>query len=175
MSVESPSDLVEVSGGLVPRQDRSARRIHALELGRCIIQSTTMTFRSTSEPMCTSATATRASASTKICSPRTLIKRSRQFAQVKDMLKAFERFFGEYPFPQDGYKLVHPPLRRREPDSYHLWQPFRERIPGQAEDGDRHTFDFIIVHESAHEWFGRQHDGARPLGTCGFTRAGRGE
>ena len=38
--------------------------------------------------------------------PEDIEKAKRQFVQVKDMLKAYERFFGEYPFPKDGYKLV---------------------------------------------------------------------
>ena len=97
--------------------------------------------------------------------PEDLDKAKRQFAQVKDMLKAFERFFGEYPFPQDGYKLVQALYSGVENQTAITYgNHFENGYLGRPKTGIGTRFDFIIVHESAHEWFGRQHHGARPLG-----------
>jgi len=67
------------------------------------------------------------------------------FSQVKTMLNAFERFFGRYPFAVDGYKLVETPYWGMEHQSCVAYgNHFRNNDFG---------FDFIIIHESAHEWF----------------------
>jgi len=81
----------------------------------------------------------------------------RQFAQVKPMLQCFEERFGPYPFSRDGYKLVEVPYAGMEHQSAVAYgNLFENGYLGRDWTGvDISTrFDFIIVHESAHEWFG---------------------
>lgn len=68
------------------------------------------------------------------------------FQQVKRMLKTFEGYFGKYPFYADGYKLVETPYWGMEHQSCVAY--------GNNFENNRFGFDFIIVHESGHEWFG---------------------
>jgi aminopeptidase N len=87
--------------------------------------------------------------------PENLEKARGHFAQVKDMMKCFEEHFGPYPFARDGYKLVecpHTGMEHQSAVAYGNWYlgGYRGRAP--AEVGL--TFDFIIIHESAHEWWG---------------------
>lgn len=81
----------------------------------------------------------------------------KQFVEVPRMLKAFEYWFGKYPFYEDGYKLVTVPYAGMEHQSsvtYGNW--FRNGYRGRdlSFAGIGYLFDFIIVHESGHEWFG---------------------
>lgn len=68
------------------------------------------------------------------------------FQQVKRMLKTFEGYFGKYPFYEDGYKLVETPYWGMEHQSCVAY--------GNNYQNNKFGFDFIIVHESGHEWFG---------------------
>ena len=68
------------------------------------------------------------------------------FKQVHKMLEAFEKYFGTYPFWEDGYKLVETPYWGMEHQSCVAY--------GNNYTNNRYDFDFIIVHESGHEWFG---------------------
>src|ERR1035437_1061924 len=81
----------------------------------------------------------------------------RQFREVPRMLKAFEYWFGKYPFYEDGYKLVtvlYPGMEHQSSVTYGNW--FRNGYRGRdvSFTGIGYKFDFIIVHESAHEWWG---------------------
>ncbi len=79
-----------------------------------------------------------------------------QFSQVKDMLKAFEYWFGPYPFYEDGYKLVEAPyLGMEHQSSVTYGNGFKNGYRGDDLSGTGwgYKFDFIIIHESAHEWF----------------------
>jgi len=87
--------------------------------------------------------------------PEDLEKAKHQFVQVKDMLKAYEHFFGEYPFPKDGYKLVEALYSGVENQTAITYgNHFENGYLGRPKTGIGTWFDFIIVHESAHEWFG---------------------
>src|SRR4026209_1710295 len=81
----------------------------------------------------------------------------RQFKEVPRMLEAFEHWFGKYPFYEDGYKLVtvqYPGMEHQSSVTYGNWfrNGYMQRDPCACGVGFK--FDFIIVHESAHEWFG---------------------
>lgn len=81
----------------------------------------------------------------------------RQFKEVPRMLAAFEHWFGKYPFYEDGYKLVtvpYPGMEHQSSVTYGNWfrNGYLQRDPCNCGVGLK--FDFIIVHESAHEWFG---------------------
>jgi aminopeptidase N len=89
--------------------------------------------------------------------PEDLDKAKKQFTQVKGMLQAFQHYFGEYPFKKDGYKLIEVPYSGMEHQSAvtygnHFANGYLER--DWTGVGISPRFDFIIIHESAHEWFG---------------------
>jgi len=80
-----------------------------------------------------------------------------QFAQAPGMIEAFEHYFGEYPFRKDGYKLIQVPYSGMEHQSAVTYgnrfaNGYLER--DWTGVGVSLKFDFIIIHESAHEWFG---------------------
>ena len=89
--------------------------------------------------------------------PEDLEKAKTQFAQAKGMIEAYEHYFGEYPFKKDGYKLIQAPYSGMEHQSAvtygnHFANGYLER--DWTGVGISPRFDFIIIHESAHEWFG---------------------
>jgi aminopeptidase N len=87
--------------------------------------------------------------------PEDLDKAKRQFVQVKDMLNAFTYEFGDYPFARDGYKLVEALYSGVENQTAITYgNHFKNGYLGRPDEGIGTWFDFIIVHESAHEWFG---------------------
>ena len=81
----------------------------------------------------------------------------RQFVQAASMMKCFEHWFGPYPWYEDGYKLVEVPNTGMEHQSavaYGNWYANGYRGQDWSKTGLGMKWDFIIVHESAHEWFG---------------------
>jgi aminopeptidase N len=85
-----------------------------------------------------------------------LEKAQTQFAQVKPMLRAFEHWFGPYPFYEDGYKLVQAPHLGMEHQSAVAYgNKFKNGYLGRdlSGTGQGLKWDYIIVHESGHEWF----------------------
>ncbi|HEX2970547.1 MAG TPA: M1 family metallopeptidase [Bacteroidales bacterium] len=79
-----------------------------------------------------------------------------QFKQAPMMLKAFEYWFGPYPFYEDGYKLVQAPyLGMEHQSSVTYGNGFQNGYHGidLSSTGWGDKFDFIIIHESGHEWF----------------------
>ena len=81
----------------------------------------------------------------------------RQWAQVRPMLACFEHWFGPYPWYADGYKLVEAPHLGMEHQSAVAYgNRFRTATCGRdlSHTGLGLGWDFIIVHESAHEWWG---------------------
>jgi aminopeptidase N len=80
-----------------------------------------------------------------------------QFAQVKPVLQCFEGWFGPYPWYRDGYQLVEAPHLGMEHQSAIAYgNGFTNGYKGKDLSGTGWglTWDFIIVHETAHEWFG---------------------
>ena len=80
----------------------------------------------------------------------------RQFPQARSMLQCFEGWFGPYPWYEDGYKLIEVPNTGMEHQSAvtygNLYQNgYRKR--DMSGTGLGLTWDYIIIHESAHEWF----------------------
>lgn len=81
----------------------------------------------------------------------------KQFEQVKPMLDCFQSKFGQYPFVDDGYKLVESPYLGMEHQSAVAYgNMFKNGYLGTdlSGTGIGLLFDFIIIHESGHEWFG---------------------
>jgi aminopeptidase N len=84
-------------------------------------------------------------------------KARKQFEQVKPMLKSFENWFGPYPFYEDGYKLVESPHLGMEHQSAIAYgNKFNNGYLGRDLSGTGwgSKWDFIIIHESGHEWWG---------------------
>jgi aminopeptidase N len=75
-----------------------------------------------------------------------LEKAKKHFEKVKPMLACFDKFFGKYPFMKDGYALVETPYWGMEHQSAVAY--------GNHYQTNLLDFDYIIVHESAHEWWG---------------------
>ncbi len=85
-----------------------------------------------------------------------LEKAKSQFTQVSKMLEAFEYWFGPYPFYDDGYKLVEVPyLGMEHQSSVTYGNQYKNGYLGRdlSKTGWGLKFDFIIIHESGHEWF----------------------
>jgi aminopeptidase N len=81
----------------------------------------------------------------------------KQFREVRRTIEAFEYWFGKYPFYEDSFKLVtvsYPGMEHQSSVTYGNWfrNGYLQRDPCSCGVGLK--FDFIIVHESAHEWFG---------------------
>jgi len=87
---------------------------------------------------------------------RNMEKATEQFRQVPMMLEAFEYWFGPYPFYEDGYKLVEVPyLGMEHQSSVTYGNHYMNGYMGRDLSGTGWglKFDFIIIHESGHEWF----------------------
>ena len=97
--------------------------------------------------------------------PADLDKAKTQFAQAKGMLEAYQHYFGEYPFAKDGYKLIEAPYSGMEHQSAVTYgNLFENGYLGRdwTGVGISPRFDFIIIHESGHEWFGNSITAADP-------------
>lgn len=81
----------------------------------------------------------------------------KQFAVVPQMLHCFEYWMGPYPFYEDGYKLVDAPYLGMEHQSAVAYgNGYQMGYLGYDRTGTGigMNFDYIIIHESGHEWFG---------------------
>lgn len=84
-------------------------------------------------------------------------KARKHFEEVKPMMDCFQSKFGKYPFSDDGYKLVETPYLGMEHQSavaygnYYMKGYMGNDLSGT---GVGTLFDYIIIHESGHEWFG---------------------
>ncbi len=79
------------------------------------------------------------------------------FGEVKRMLDALEHWFGPYPFYADGFKLVdvpYPGMEHQSSVTYGNGYKFGYGGRDVSGTGWGSKFDFIIIHESSHEWFG---------------------
>jgi aminopeptidase N len=87
-----------------------------------------------------------------------LDKARKQFtANVKPMLQAFEHWMGPYPFYEDGYKLIETSYLGMEHQSGIAYgNKYRNGYLGRDLSGTGHGryWDYIVIHESGHEWFG---------------------
>ncbi len=85
-----------------------------------------------------------------------LVKAKKHFADAPRMMKAFEHWFGPYPFTNDSYKLVDAPHLGMEHQSATAYgNKYMNGYLGRDLSGTGWglKWDFIIIHESGHEWF----------------------
>ena len=76
---------------------------------------------------------------------------------VKPMLQCFERWFGPFPWYEDGFKMVETPHLGMEHQSAIAYgNGYRNGYLGQdlSNTGRGMSWDYIVVHEAGHEWFG---------------------
>jgi aminopeptidase N len=73
-------------------------------------------------------------------------KAKEHFKQLKDHLAFYEDVFGPYPFYRDGFKLVESPYAGMEHQTAIAY--------GNKFKNNYYGFDYIILHETAHEWWG---------------------
>ncbi|MBK6541152.1 MAG: M1 family metallopeptidase [Flavobacteriales bacterium] len=116
-------------------------------------------------------------------------KAREHFKQVPSMLRCFEEWFGPYPFYEDGYKLVESPHLGMEHQSAVAYgNKYLNGYLGSDLSGTGRglEWDFIIVHESGHEWFGNSittadiadmwvHEGFTNYSETIFTQCQQGE
>jgi aminopeptidase N len=85
-----------------------------------------------------------------------LEKAKTHFTDAPKTMKAFEHWFGPYPFYEDSYKLVEVPyLGMEHQSSVTYGNGYQKGYRGRDLSGTGWglTWDYIIVHESGHEWF----------------------
>ena len=81
----------------------------------------------------------------------------KQWTQARTMMQCFEHWFGPYPWYEDGYKLLEVPntgMEHQSAISYGNWFENGYRRRESSGTGIGLQWDFIIIHESAHEWWG---------------------
>ena len=104
----------------------------------------------------------------------------KHFAQVRPMLRCFEHWFGPFPWYADGFKLVETPHLGMEHQSAVAYgNRYKNGYAGRDLSGTGWglTWDFIIVHESGHEWFGNHVTASDPADMWiheGFTNYAEG-
>ena len=87
--------------------------------------------------------------------PYNLEKAKAQFTQVKPMLKCYEKYLGKYPFWNDGYALVETPyLGMEHQGAISYGNRYLTGYAGSDYSRIGLDFDYIIIHESGHEWWG---------------------
>lgn len=79
--------------------------------------------------------------------PENYEKAKTHFSQTGKILTIYEDLFGKYPWPKDGYKLVESPFAGMEHQTAIAYG-------NGYKNEKRENFDYIILHESAHEWWG---------------------
>lgn len=89
--------------------------------------------------------------------PQNEIPAIAQFKQVKKALKTFEDLYGPYPFYEDGLKIIEAPyLGMEHQGAIAYGNGYKNGYLGKDRSGSDSglLFDFILIHELAHEWFG---------------------
>jgi len=87
--------------------------------------------------------------------PYNLDKAKKHFEQVKPMMACFEEYMGPYPFYEDGFKLIETPYLGMEHQSAIAYgNNYKTGYNGSDYSRIGLTFDYIIIHETGHEWWG---------------------
>jgi hypothetical protein len=158
----------------VRQEDRPRRRVHAVGLGRALSDQLVRRLVNATDYVHFDDTLGDVTLDF-YATPENFDKAKAQFAQAKPMIEAYKKFFGEYPFAKDGYKLIEVPYTGMEHQSAVTYgNGYRNGYGGRdwTGVGISPKFDFIIIHESA-ATSGSETPCRQPTcPTCGFRRAG---
>lgn len=80
--------------------------------------------------------------------PQDYAKARKQWAQSKSIIRSLSETYGDYPFLRDGYKVIQTPYLGMEHQSCIAY--------GSEFADNEFGFDFILLHETAHEWWGNR-------------------
>lgn len=83
--------------------------------------------------------------------PYNLEKAKETFKQTKEVMMVFEELFGNYPFPEDGFAMIESPYEGMEHQGAIAYGNGYEKKNNSFINKE---YDYIIIHESAHEWWG---------------------
>lgn len=87
--------------------------------------------------------------------PYNLEKAKKHFEQVKPMMKCYEEYLGAFPFYRDGFALIETPYLGMEHQSGIAYgNDYQTGYAGRDFSRIGLTFDYIIIHEAGHEWWG---------------------
>lgn len=79
----------------------------------------------------------------------------KHFEQVKPMMKCFEEYLGRFPFWRDGFALIETPYLGMEHQSGIAYgNQYKTGYAGRDYSRIGLEFDYIIIHEAGHEWWG---------------------
>jgi aminopeptidase N len=74
------------------------------------------------------------------------------YGQMKDIVRVYEKLYGEYPYKKDGIGMVEAPYAGMEHQSaIAIGDEYGNKEKGDRDIGD---YDYLLVHETAHEWWG---------------------
>jgi aminopeptidase N len=92
-----------------------------------------------------------------------LEKAKKQFVQTIPMLHCFEEAYGQYPCQNDGFSVVETAYAGMEHQGAIAYgNGYKDGYSGEDYSGVGILFDFILIHESAHEWWGNSVTAAKP-------------
>jgi len=84
--------------------------------------------------------------------PHHLKKAKKYYSQTKDIVKSYEKLFGEYPYKKDGMAMVEAPYAGMEHQgAIAIGDEYGKYKRRAYENTD---YDYLVVHETAHEWWG---------------------
>lgn len=83
--------------------------------------------------------------------PYNLDKAKETFKQTKEVIMVYEELFGNYPFPEDGFAMIESPYEGMEHQGAIAYGNDFEKKNNRYIHKE---YDYIIVHETAHEWWG---------------------
>jgi aminopeptidase N len=163
VNLDVPEGLVGVSNGhLVEREVNEGREVfrwlHEYPLGTYAITLNVAPYVSIEKRIYIPGLADDIQFSAYVL-PENLEKAHVQFREVPTMLKVFSLAFGPYPFPESKFGLVETSFWGMEHStavaygsSYPAWCKANDQPDPFA--ARNQFFDYILIHESAHEWWG---------------------
>jgi len=84
--------------------------------------------------------------------PRHLKKAKKYYSQTKDIVRVYEKLYGEYPYKKDGMAMVEAPYTGMEHQSaIAIGDEYGSK---KRRDYENMDYDYLVVHETAHEWWG---------------------
>ncbi|MFK5855576.1 MAG: M1 family metallopeptidase [Bacteroidota bacterium] len=84
--------------------------------------------------------------------PHNLDRAKEYYSQTKDIIRVYEKLYGEYPYKNDGIAMIEAPYMGMEHQSaIAIGDGYGRKKRRSYENTD---YDYLVVHELAHEWWG---------------------